>query len=76
MWVVAKDKDGPQWAREGDGRLLRIGAFMRKRNTDELPQFWNVPRKTGICLRAIFVRSRGLRFGLGGSQRLARQHRP
>ena len=26
----------------GDGRLLRIGAFMRKWNLDETPQFWNV----------------------------------
>ena len=42
MRVDAKDEDGPQWAREGDGRRLRVGAFMRKWNIDELPQFWNV----------------------------------
>jgi lipopolysaccharide/colanic/teichoic acid biosynthesis glycosyltransferase len=42
MRVDAEDEDRPQWAREGDGRRLRVGAFMRKWNIDELPQFWNV----------------------------------
>jgi lipopolysaccharide/colanic/teichoic acid biosynthesis glycosyltransferase len=36
------DKDGDQWARPNDTRRLKIGAFIRKWNIDETPQFWNV----------------------------------
>jgi exopolysaccharide biosynthesis polyprenyl glycosylphosphotransferase len=31
-----------QWAKQNDDRRLKIGAFMRKWNIDEVPQFWNV----------------------------------
>jgi exopolysaccharide biosynthesis polyprenyl glycosylphosphotransferase len=31
-----------QWAQQNDQRRLRIGAFIRKWNIDEVPQFWNV----------------------------------
>jgi exopolysaccharide biosynthesis polyprenyl glycosylphosphotransferase len=30
------------WSTKNDPRRLRVGAFMRKWNIDEIPQFWNV----------------------------------
>jgi lipopolysaccharide/colanic/teichoic acid biosynthesis glycosyltransferase len=36
------EPNGPQWTDENDPRRLRIGAFMRKWNIDEIPQYWNV----------------------------------
>ena len=36
------EKAGAQWAVAADPRRLKIGAFMREWNLDELPQFWNV----------------------------------
>jgi len=36
------EKNGAQWAVANDDRRLKIGAFMREWNLDELPQFWNV----------------------------------
>lgn len=32
------------WTVKDDPRCLRVGAFMRKWNIDEIPQFWNVLR--------------------------------
>jgi exopolysaccharide biosynthesis polyprenyl glycosylphosphotransferase len=42
MRVDAEENGGAQWAKEADPRRLAIGAFMRKWNIDEVPQFWNV----------------------------------
>ena len=37
------ERDGSVgWTVQNDPRRLRIGAFMRKWNIDEVPQFWNV----------------------------------
>jgi len=44
MRTDAEKHTGQCWAVENDPRRLRIGAFMRKWNLDELPQFWNVLR--------------------------------
>ncbi len=38
----AEEKTGPTFAQEDDPRRTEVGAFMRKNNLDELPQFFNV----------------------------------
>jgi exopolysaccharide biosynthesis polyprenyl glycosylphosphotransferase len=42
MKLDAEKEGGAQWAKENDPRRLKIGEFMREKNIDELPQFWNV----------------------------------
>lgn len=42
MRLDAEKATGAQWCVKDDPRRLRVGAFMRKWNIDELPQFWNV----------------------------------
>ena len=42
MRLNAEADGKPKWAQNDDSRRLRIGAFMRKWNIDEIPQFFNV----------------------------------
>jgi len=52
------EKDGPQWAKEHDTRITRVGNILRKTRLDEFPQFVNVlkgemsvigPRPERLC---------------------------
>ncbi len=40
--VADSERDGPQFAANGDKRVTRLGAFLRKYRIDELPQIWNI----------------------------------
>jgi exopolysaccharide biosynthesis polyprenyl glycosylphosphotransferase len=42
MRTDAESSTGACWAVPGDERRLKVGAFMREWNLDELPQFWNI----------------------------------
>jgi len=42
MRVDAERDNQPGWTVASDPRRLAVGAFMRKWNIDEVPQFWNV----------------------------------
>lgn len=39
---VDAEKSGPQWVRQQDQRITRIGALLRLTRLDELPQLWAV----------------------------------
>jgi exopolysaccharide biosynthesis polyprenyl glycosylphosphotransferase len=42
MHLNAEAEGRARWAQENDHRRLSIGAFCRRWNLDEVPQFWNV----------------------------------
>ncbi|MFT3990476.1 MAG: sugar transferase [Luteolibacter sp.] len=44
MRLDSEVNGAPGWTVENDPRRLKVGAFMRAWNIDELPQFWNVLR--------------------------------
>jgi len=44
MRLDAETGGRPGWTVKDDPRCLRVGAFMRRWNIDEIPQFWNVLR--------------------------------
>ena len=40
--IVDAERDGAQWAVDGDPRVTKLGRFLRDTRFDEVPQFWGV----------------------------------
>jgi len=39
---IDAEREGAQWAKQGDSRVTHVGRILRRTRVDELPQFWNV----------------------------------
>ncbi len=50
MALDAESDGTPRWATENDGRITRVGAFIRKTRIDEIPQVINVLKGEMSCV--------------------------
>ena len=48
--IQEAERFGPQWARENDSRITRVGRILRKWRLDELPQLLNIIKGDISCI--------------------------